>query len=71
MYTASLNKNPFDSVVWSNRAAVRLKLEEHGLGKLGPAEAPSAPRCERLLTRRLCAPLSPLQPLPTRPGRLS
>lgn len=31
MYTASLNKNPFDPIVWSNRAAVRLKLEEHGL----------------------------------------
>jgi serine/threonine-protein phosphatase 5 len=27
-----LNKNPFDAVVWSNRAAVRLKLEEYGLG---------------------------------------
>lgn len=31
LYTASLNKNPFDPVVWSNRAAVRLKLEENGL----------------------------------------
>lgn len=31
LYTASLNKNPFDPIVWSNRAAVRLKLEEHGL----------------------------------------
>ncbi|ORY62711.1 Metallo-dependent phosphatase-like protein [Leucosporidium creatinivorum] len=31
MYTASLNKNPFDPIVWSNRSAVRLKLEEHGL----------------------------------------
>lgn len=32
LYTASLNKNPFDPIVWSNRAAVRLKLEEYGLG---------------------------------------
>lgn len=31
LYTVSLNKNPFDPIVWSNRAAVRLKLEEHGL----------------------------------------
>lgn len=31
LYTASLNKNPFDPIVWSNRAAVRLKLEEHGV----------------------------------------
>ncbi|GAA6006865.1 PP5 family serine/threonine-protein phosphatase [Rhodotorula paludigena] len=31
LYTASLNKDPFSAVVWSNRAAVRLKLEEHGL----------------------------------------
>ncbi|SCZ95325.1 BZ3500_MvSof-1268-A1-R1_Chr11-2g03434 [Microbotryum saponariae] len=31
LYTASLNKNPFDPIVWSNRAAVRLKLEEYGL----------------------------------------
>jgi hypothetical protein len=51
LYTVSLNKNPFDAIVWSNRepvkhickdnrcltwcklsgAAVRLKLEEHGL----------------------------------------
>lgn len=31
MYTASLNKNPFDAAVWSNRSAVRLKLEEYGL----------------------------------------
>ena len=31
MYTLSLNKNPFDPAVWCNRAATRLKLEEHGL----------------------------------------
>ncbi|GAA6025395.1 hypothetical protein JCM8202_005280 [Rhodotorula sphaerocarpa] len=31
LYTVSLNKNPFDPIVWSNRSAVRLKLEEHGL----------------------------------------
>jgi tetratricopeptide (TPR) repeat protein len=31
LYTASLNKNPFDPIVWSNRAAARLKLEEYGL----------------------------------------
>lgn len=31
MYTLSLNKNPFDPAVWCNRAATRLKMEEHGL----------------------------------------
>ena len=31
LYTLSLNKNPFDPAVWCNRAATRLKLEEHGL----------------------------------------
>ncbi|GAA5848786.1 hypothetical protein JCM8547_006345 [Rhodosporidiobolus lusitaniae] len=31
LYSASLNKNPFDPIVWSNRAAARLKLEEYGL----------------------------------------
>lgn len=31
LYTLSLNKNPFDPAVWCNRAATRLKMEEHGL----------------------------------------
>lgn len=31
LYTLSLNRNPFDATVWCNRAAVRLKREEHGL----------------------------------------
>ncbi|KAM0756689.1 protein phosphatase 5, partial [Meredithblackwellia eburnea MCA 4105] len=39
LYTASLNKNPFDPIVWSNRAAVRLKLEEFGLGIADASEA--------------------------------
>lgn len=39
LYTASLNKNPFDAAVWSNRAAVRLKLEEYGLAIADASES--------------------------------
>lgn len=46
MYTASLNKNPFDPIVWSNRAAVRLKLEEHGLAIADSSESLSNTICE-------------------------
>lgn len=39
LYTVSLNKNPFDPIVWSNRSAVRLKLEEHGLAIADASES--------------------------------
>lgn len=75
MYTASLNKNPFDPIVWSNRgisavstssstthpalrcpysagAAVRLKLEEHGLAI---ADASEWPRPRACMLARSCA----------------
>lgn len=42
MYSLSLNKNPFDAIVWSNRAAVRLKLEEHGLAIADASQSSSA-----------------------------
>ncbi|POY71537.1 putative Protein-serine/threonine phosphatase [Rhodotorula taiwanensis] len=47
LYTVSLNKNPFDPIVWSNRSAVRLKLEEHGL-----AIADASESLEAFLTAR-------------------
>ena len=63
MYTASLNKNPFDAVVWSNRAAVRLKLEEHGLAIADATRALEIdPRFVKALYRRALANLAIMKP---------
>ncbi|GAA5922540.1 hypothetical protein JCM1841_006193 [Sporobolomyces salmonicolor] len=63
LYTASLNKNPFDAIVWSNRAAVRLKLEEHGLAIADATRAIELdPRAVKAYFRRGIANLAVLKP---------
>ncbi|BGP17335.1 hypothetical protein JCM10213_007549 [Rhodosporidiobolus nylandii] len=63
LYTASLNKNPFDPIVWSNRAAVRLKLEEHGLAIADSTRAIELdPRAVKAYYRRGIANLAILKP---------
>ncbi|KAI5480161.1 protein phosphatase 5, partial [Pseudohyphozyma bogoriensis] len=63
LYTASLNKNPFDPVVWSNRAAVRLKLEEHGLAIADATRAIELdPRFVKAYYRRALANLAIMKP---------
>ncbi|KAL8277793.1 hypothetical protein RQP46_009776 [Phenoliferia psychrophenolica] len=63
LYTASLNKNPFDPIVWSNRAAVRLKLEEHGLAIADASRAIELnPRFVKAYLRRALANLAIMKP---------
>ncbi|GAA5930518.1 protein serine/threonine phosphatase [Sporobolomyces koalae] len=63
LYTVSLNKNPFDAVVWSNRAAVRLKLEEHGLAIADATRAIELDeRAVKAYFRRAIANLAVLKP---------
>ncbi|GAA6043581.1 hypothetical protein JCM8097_005264 [Rhodosporidiobolus ruineniae] len=63
LYTASLNKNPFDPIVWSNRAAARLKLEEHGLAIADATRAIEIdPRAVKAYYRRGIANLAILKP---------
>ncbi|GAA5901883.1 hypothetical protein JCM8208_006627 [Rhodotorula glutinis] len=63
LYTASLNKNPFDPIVWSNRAAVRLKLEEYGLGVADSSRAIELDsRAVKAYYRRALANLAILKP---------
>ncbi|KAL8278876.1 hypothetical protein RQP46_008747 [Phenoliferia psychrophenolica] len=63
LYTASLNKNPFDPIVWSNRAAVRLKLEEHGLAIADASRAIELnPRFVKAYFRRALANLAIMKP---------
>ncbi|BGP49272.1 Palmitoyl-protein thioesterase 1 [Rhodotorula kratochvilovae] len=63
LYTASLNKNPFDAIVWSNRAAVRLKLEEYGLGVADSSRAIELDsRAVKAYYRRALANLAILKP---------
>lgn len=65
LYTASLNKNPFDAVVWSNRSAVRLKLEEHGLAIADATRAIELDnRFVKAYFRRALANLAIVRPLP-------
>ncbi|GAA5833510.1 hypothetical protein JCM3766R1_002562 [Sporobolomyces carnicolor] len=63
LYTASLNKNPFDPIVWSNRAAVRLKLEEHGVAIADATRAIELDdRAVKAYFRRAIANLAVLKP---------
>ncbi|GAA6024151.1 hypothetical protein JCM10207_001601 [Rhodosporidiobolus poonsookiae] len=63
LYTASLNKNPFDPIVWSNRAAARLKLEEYGLAIADSTRAIEIdPRAVKAYYRRGIANLAILKP---------
>ncbi|KAK4702839.1 serine/threonine-protein phosphatase 5, partial [Phenoliferia sp. Uapishka_3] len=63
LYTASLNKNPFDAIVWSNRAAVRLKLEEYGLAIADATRAIELnPKHVKAYFRRATANLSIMKP---------
>ncbi|GAA5825213.1 hypothetical protein JCM11251_006147 [Rhodosporidiobolus azoricus] len=63
LYTASLNKNPFDPIVWSNRAAARLKLEEYGLAIADSTRALELdPRAVKAYYRRGIANLAILKP---------
>ncbi|KAL8277778.1 hypothetical protein RQP46_009761 [Phenoliferia psychrophenolica] len=63
LYTATLNKNPFDPIVWSNRAAVRLKLEEHCLAIADASRAIELnPRFVKAYFRRALANLAIIKP---------
>jgi len=63
LYTLSLNKNPFDPAVWCNRAATRLKLEEHGLAIADATKAIELdPKYVKAYFRRAVAQLSIMRP---------
>lgn len=63
LYTLSLSKNPFDAAVLCNRAAVRLKREEHGLAIADASKALTYdPRYVKAFYRRALAQLSIMKP---------
>ncbi|KAI8457919.1 protein phosphatase 5, partial [Phakopsora pachyrhizi] len=63
LYTLSLNSNPFDSTVWCNRSAVRLKREEHGLAIMDTSRAIELnPKYVKAYFRRGTAHLSIMKP---------
>lgn len=63
LYTLSINVNPFDATVWCNRAAVRLKREEHGLAIMDTTKAIDLdPKYVKAYFRRATAQLSIMKP---------